>query len=155
MVITAKIADTVVKRLLVDTGISCDVLFLFALQQMGIDTSKLEESLRPLVSFMGHEAPMLGSISLTVVNREEPKVLTTMVNLFIIDVVLAYNGILGQLSLNIIAVVVSTLHQMMKFPTWEGISQVCNYQKEARACYFIAIWKGGVVKACLFTRAFL
>ena len=40
VVITAKIEDSIVKRLLVDTGSSCDVLFLSDVEQMEIDSQK-------------------------------------------------------------------------------------------------------------------
>jgi len=42
VVIIAKISDSTVKRLIVDTGSSCDVLFLATFQLMGIDMKQLE-----------------------------------------------------------------------------------------------------------------
>jgi len=51
-----------------------------------------------------------------------------MVKFLVIDVILAYNGILGRPFLNFVRVVVSypTLNQMLKFLTCEGIGQARN-----------------------------
>jgi len=50
------------------------------------------------------------------------------VKFLVIDVILAYNGILGRPFLNFVRVVVSypTLNQMLKFLTCEGIGQARN-----------------------------
>lgn len=58
--------------------------------------------------------------------RECPEMTTVMVGFRIMDALLAYNGTSRRLSWLTIRMVLSTIHQMMKFHTEQGVGQVRN-----------------------------
>ena len=51
------------------------------------------------------------------------------------DAPLAYNILLGRLSLNAIRAIPSAYHMVIKFPTTNGVGMVRGYQRIARECY--------------------
>ncbi|KAK3035690.1 hypothetical protein RJ639_032562 [Escallonia herrerae] len=123
LVITLRIDAFQVKRILVDTGSSVDILFKDAFIQIGIFR-------RP-----GASAPVKGIASLAVVVGEAPQQATHTLDFLIIKVKSSYNGILGQTGLNRLQAVASTYHLLMKFLTPRGVGFVKGDQTLARRCY--------------------
>ena len=89
----------------------------------------------PLVSFGGTRVLPLGAITLSVTVGDYPKQITKDVTFLVVDCSSAYNGILGQLTLNSWKAVTSTYHLMIKFPTEYGIGELQGDQVAARECY--------------------
>ena len=56
VMITVKIGDSTVQKILVDTDSLCDVLFLSAFQQIDIDMKKFGASPRLLIGFIDYKA---------------------------------------------------------------------------------------------------
>lgn len=59
LVVSAIIGGVEVRRLLVDTGCLCDILYN-AYDQMGFQRSQLEPCPGPIIGLTGHEAPPSG-----------------------------------------------------------------------------------------------
>ena len=90
---------------------------------MGIDSSNLKPYVGGLVSFTGHEAPIIG-IDLPLTLGTWPKTATEMVEFLVIDMPSAYNGILGRIFQASFGAILSIKHQVKKFLTEAGIGEV-------------------------------
>src|SRR3954471_22011678 len=112
-----------VGRFLVVNGSSCGILSLATFNKMGINSSNLKPCVGGLVSFAGHEAPIIGIISLPFILGNWPKAATEMFEFLVIDMPSAYNGILGRTSQALFGAITSIKHQVMKLPTQAGIGE--------------------------------
>ena len=77
----------------------------------------------------------LGLIQLVLTLGDPPCQATTTVRFLIVDALLAYNILLGRPSLNVIRVIPSAYHMVIKFPTTNGIGMVRGDQHVARKFY--------------------
>ena len=89
----------------------------------------------PLVSFGGTRVLPLGAITLSVTIGDYPQQITKDVTFLMVDYSSAYNGILGQPTLNSWKAVASTYHLMIKFLTEYGIGELRGDQVAAHKCY--------------------
>ena len=89
----------------------------------------------PLVGFGGTRVLPLGAITLSVTVGDYLLQITQDVTFLVVDYSFAYNGILGQPTLNSWKVATSTYHIMIKFPTEYGIGELRGDQVAARECY--------------------
>ena len=71
LVIKAHVADCWVRRILVDTGSSADIIFWECFEKMGLDRNLLRACTAPLTGFTGHQARVMGRICLPVVVGEK------------------------------------------------------------------------------------
>ncbi|KAL0448502.1 UNVERIFIED_CONTAM: hypothetical protein Slati_1406600 [Sesamum latifolium] len=115
IVISATVSNFWVKKILIDSGSSADILFHGAFAQMGIDSKKLIPVNTPLTSFSGDIVEPLGEISLPVSLGSYPKRATKFIKFLVVDSPSAYNMILGRPSLNMFRAVASTYHLKIKF----------------------------------------
>ena len=72
LVVSIRIEDYNMHRVLVDNGSSADILYYLAFQQMGIDRERLIPTNAPLVGFGGTRVLPLGAITLSVVVGNYP-----------------------------------------------------------------------------------
>ncbi|XP_078170119.1 uncharacterized protein LOC144564390 [Carex rostrata] len=107
IVLTLKLHIHRVKRILVDTGSSADILFLSTYKRMGYDPRKLQEKTTPLIGFTGNSLQPKGVIKLKVVFGKSPRCVEVMVDFLVVNAPSAYNSILGRGTLNKIGAVVS------------------------------------------------
>ena len=121
--------------MLVDNGSSADILYYPMFQQMGINRARLTPTNAPLVGFGGTRVLLLGAITLLVTVGDYPQQIIQDVTFLVVDCSSAYNGILGQPTLNSWKAVTSTYHLMIKFPTEYGIGELRGDQVAARECY--------------------
>ena len=121
LVVSVRVGDCNVHRMLVDNGSSADILFYLAFQQIGIDKARLIPTIAPLVGFGGTRVLPLGAITLSVTVGDYPQQITKDVTFLVVDCSSAYNGILGRPTLNLWKAATSTYHLMIKFPTEYGI----------------------------------
>ena len=143
LVVTLKIANHTIHRVLVDSGSSVDVIFKSAYDQMGIAQGKLKSAPTPLYGFAGDKVQPDGSIELPVTAGSSPNQSTVMTNFLIVNTPSVYNVILGRPTLNALRAVTSTYHLSMKFPTTQGIGEVSGNQFESRRCYSLALQQKG------------
>ncbi|KAJ4821053.1 Pol-polyprotein [Rhynchospora pubera] len=128
-----------VKRILVDTGSSADVLYFDALRQLNLASYPLTPMDTPLVGFAGDTVIPLGTIDLEVEFGEPPNSVISRVKFIVVNAPSAYNVILGRKSLNDVGAIASTKHLMIKFPTRLGVGVVKGDQQKARECYQAAV----------------
>ena len=135
LVVSVRVGDYNVHRILVDNDSSADILYYPAFQQMGIDRARLIPTNAPLVGFGGIRVLPLGAITLPVTVGDYPQQITKDETFLVVDCSFAYNGILGRPTLNSWKAVTSTYHLMIKFPIEYGSGELRGDQVAARECY--------------------
>lgn len=137
LVISMVVANYRIKRVLVDTGASTDIMYYSSFLQLGIDEKRLRQVKSNLYGFSGKPIPPKGRIALPVTIGPEGNSITCMVDFLVVDSPATYNLIIGRPLLNQIGAVISTYHLKMKFPVGEAIAEVKGGKKTARECYNI------------------
>ncbi|KAL0396195.1 UNVERIFIED_CONTAM: hypothetical protein Scaly_0067900 [Sesamum calycinum] len=135
LVISATLANFLVKKVLVDSGSSADIMFYDAYVQLGIDNAQLRNVSTPLTGFSGELIEPLGEVMLPLSLGSLPKRSTKMVKFLVVKAPSAYNIILGRPSLNLFRAIASTFHMKLKFPTSVGVGEVVGDELMARVCY--------------------
>ncbi|XP_074318453.1 uncharacterized protein LOC141655265 [Silene latifolia] len=131
LIITLSMANCTVRKVLVDTGSSVNLIMLKTIENMGFGEKDLQKKTFPLVGFSGETTKSLGEIFIPTyvggVNKQ--------IRYLVIDGPSTYNVILGRPWLHQMKVVPSTYHQCIKFPTPWGVETMRGDQEEARGCY--------------------
>ncbi|CAL1353738.1 unnamed protein product [Linum trigynum] len=115
------IAGCKVKRMLVDTGSSMDVLFKSTFERMQLAPELVRPSSSVLIGFSGAPAQVIGRVRLPVTLGDEVHCVTHSVEFGIVDFPSPYNVILGRPLLAQFNGVASTCHQSLKFVAPQGI----------------------------------
>ncbi|XP_064979710.1 uncharacterized protein LOC135622011 [Musa acuminata AAA Group] len=139
LVISIQVANAQVKRVMVDTGSYADVLYFDTFRRLSLTKGDLTPMVSALTGFTGDSISPLGTMALPVTIGEEPRVKTMITTFMVVDLLLAYNIILGRSTLNKLKAVVSTYHRAVKFPTSEGIGEARSDPGESRRCYLAAV----------------
>ncbi|XP_064947540.1 uncharacterized protein LOC103974979 [Musa acuminata AAA Group] len=139
LVISARVANAQVKRIMVDTGSLADILYFDAYQKLGLPRDSMKPVSSALTGFTGDSISPLGAITLPLTLGVPPRSRTTMTTFLVIDLPAAYNAILGRPTLNKIRAVVSTYYQTVKFPTPAGTGETAGSPRESRRCYLTAV----------------
>ena len=95
LVISLRVEDYNMYRILVDNDILIDILYYLAFQQIGINKEQLVPINAPLVGFGGTRVFPLSTVTLSVMVRNYPKQITKDVTFLMVDCSFAYNAILG------------------------------------------------------------
>ena len=106
LVVQLKIAKTMVRQILVDTGISVDIIILECFKKMQYTEKDLETVRVPLVGFGRHTTYSLGTKKLSVRVGDKDNSRTVDVNFLVVDILMAYNVILGRSTLGVIKAVI-------------------------------------------------
>ena len=72
LIVSVRVGDYNVHRMLVDNGSSADILYYQAFQQMRINRARLIPTNAPLVSFGGTRVLLVGAITLSVTVGDYP-----------------------------------------------------------------------------------
>ncbi|XP_065045855.1 uncharacterized protein LOC103989797 [Musa acuminata AAA Group] len=128
-----------VRRIMIDTGSSADVLYFDAFQKLGLSRENMEPMCSALTGFTGNSISPLGAITLPLTLGVPPRSKMVMSTFLVVDLPMAYNAIFGRPTLNKIRAVVSTYHQTVKFPTHGGVGEVWGSPRESRRCYLTAV----------------
>ncbi|XP_017246612.1 uncharacterized protein LOC108218204 [Daucus carota subsp. sativus] len=144
LVITPEIRNSSVKRVLVDSGASVDILFYDAYEKMGYAESQLtpSDSDMPIYGFNNAETRIKDMIQLPVMGTE-PRQATCMLNFLVVKALSTYNAILGRTGIHAFKAIPSTYHLKIKFPTRNGVGEEIGDQKMARSCYVGALKSRG------------
>ncbi|XP_072077942.1 uncharacterized protein [Arachis hypogaea] len=133
--ITVILANANLHRILVDQGSLADILFKPAFDKLGLDVKDLKANSDNLFGMGDMPIQPLGFISLYTTFGKVTKSRTLSVDYIVVDIISTYNALIGRITLNRLAAVVSTSHLCMKFSTAKGIASIKGYQKLARKCY--------------------
>ena len=100
LVVSIRIEDYNMHRVLVNNGSSADILYYPAFQQMGIGREQLIPTNASLVGFGGTRVLPLGAITLSVVVGDYPQQIAKDVTFLVVNCSSAYNAILGRPTFN-------------------------------------------------------
>ncbi|XP_074327680.1 uncharacterized protein LOC141665590 [Apium graveolens] len=132
LVITTRVGNNTVKKMLVDNGSSVDVLYHHAFSRMDIGDRRLENSRTPLYGFTGNEVHVVGTIDMPVLFGSPPCHIWKMVKFHVISASSSFNAILGRTTITALRAITSISHLKMKFPTDFGVGEMIGDQVTAR-----------------------
>ncbi|XP_023638107.1 uncharacterized protein LOC111830467 [Capsella rubella] len=135
LVVELAIGESVVTKILIDTGSSVNVIFKDVLIRMGVDLRLAEHNTLPLTSYVfdGDTVMTAGTIMLPIYVGGTMQCF----NFAIVDKPIVYNVILGTPWLHRMKAVPSTYHQCVKFPTQRGIYTLHGDPLIARTCFIV------------------
>ncbi|KAL0438888.1 UNVERIFIED_CONTAM: hypothetical protein Slati_2371800 [Sesamum latifolium] len=139
LVITALLANYEIERVFIDSGNSADILFGEAYDQMQLGDVPLESIDTSLYGFAGEVVHPRGMISLPLTLGTDPLRKTCLLKFLVVDILLAYNVILGRPTLNAFRAIISTYHMKIKFPVVGGRGEAQADALQACKCYVEAI----------------
>nr|XP_021851941.1 uncharacterized protein LOC110791498 [Spinacia oleracea] len=140
LVIELKVANLKVRRILVDTGSSSDIISTSCLSRLEHDPKTIEKIHYPIIGFGGGIIHPQGIITLPlrVGGRHQSKNLN--VRFLIVKDLTAYNIILGRPTLNQAKAVVVTHLMLMKYVCDKGqVDTIHGDQQLARDCYLTTL----------------
>ncbi|KAL0412009.1 UNVERIFIED_CONTAM: hypothetical protein Slati_3790600 [Sesamum latifolium] len=133
--ISATLSNFWVKKVLVDSGSSADIIFYDTYAQLGIDNVQLRKVNTQLTGFSSEMIEPLGEVMLPLSLSFYLKRSTKMVKFLVVKAPSTYNIILGRPSLNILRAIASTYHMKLKFPTLDGVGEATGDERMAQECY--------------------
>ncbi|GAV57527.1 hypothetical protein CFOL_v3_01064, partial [Cephalotus follicularis] len=101
VVVTLLVGLFTMKRILIDSGSSTDILYKHAFDQLRILADQLKPLKTPLVGFAGEMVHPLGSINLSVVVGTTPRQTQVEMTFLVVDIPSTYNAIIGRPGLNL------------------------------------------------------
>ena len=128
LVVTARINNFIVKRVLVDQGSEVEVMYPNLFRGLGLKNEYLSKYDTPLVGFDGQVVVSKGQISLPV-NVEGKEVMVTFI---VVNSFSPYTAILRRPWIHAMGAISSTLHVKVKFHIKHGIATVKGNQQVAR-----------------------
>ncbi|GAV87002.1 hypothetical protein CFOL_v3_30428, partial [Cephalotus follicularis] len=102
VVVTLMVELFTMKRILIDSGSSADILYKHAFDQLRIPADQLKPVKTPLVGFTGETIHPLGSINLSVVAGTAPRQTQVETTFLVVDTPSPYNAIVGRPGLNLL-----------------------------------------------------
>lgn len=113
-----------------------------------IKPSNLKPSSGGLMGFTGYEVPITRMIILLLTVSKWSKTMTEMVNFLMMDLPSAYIGIINRPSQSFLGVILSVQHQIIKFPTkngvWVCLQRSTNVKQPALSYYSKVKYEGKV-----------
>ena len=109
LVITDRISNSNVHRLMVDDGSIVDILYLNTCKRIGLAESDLNPTTSPLYGFTGDHVVPKGTAKLTITVGEYPRTSTVVANFLIVDCPSAINRIIGRPLLKALKAVTSII----------------------------------------------
>ncbi|XP_019181978.1 PREDICTED: uncharacterized protein LOC109177132 [Ipomoea nil] len=138
LVIAMDVNGVVVRRILVDTGSSVNVLYFETFTKMGLTREQLNLVKTPLAGFTGDSVEAEGSITLPVEIGSYPDVQKLSMKFIVVNLAYSHNAILGRPGLEDLGALISIEHLCLKFRTPSGIGTVRCDRRVARDCYLQA-----------------
>ncbi|XP_062089146.1 uncharacterized protein LOC133795707 [Humulus lupulus] len=137
LVITVQLANRRVRRIIIESGSSVNVLFRSTLENMRPSVADLKVTSMTLNRFLGEGTVVIGTIRLVVTLGDDMRVVAKILEFVVIDFLATYNAILGQPMLMTFEAITSIQQLAMKFPSTSSICTVRGDQLTARECYSI------------------
>ncbi|RWW88635.1 hypothetical protein BHE74_00002485 [Ensete ventricosum] len=117
LVISIQMANACVKRVMIDTESSTDILYFDSFQKLGLTDKDLVTLISTLTGFTRDFVSPMGAAMIPVMFGGESMSKTLMVSFMVVKLLSAYNAITERSTLNRLKAIVSTYHRLMKFPT--------------------------------------
>ena len=128
LLITLKIEDYDVKRVMVDGGNAAEIMYLDLYKGLKLKPEDLMPYSSPLMSFDRKLVIPKGMIRLPIQTSLE----VVEVNFIVIDTYSLYTAIVCRPWLHTLGAVASSLHQKVKFPSRDQVLEIRGYQPTAR-----------------------
>ena len=135
LVITLRIGDYDVKRVMVDQGSAAEIMYPDLYKGLSLRSKDLMPYSSPLVSFEGKVIIPKGQIKLPLQTGSK----TVEVDFIVVDVYSPYTAIVARPWLHTLGAVSSTLHQKIKYPSEGQIEEILGDQDMVRQCMVAAI----------------
>ncbi|XP_045809878.1 uncharacterized protein LOC123904235 [Trifolium pratense] len=137
LVIQVQILNCDVKRVLIDSGSSADVMYWEAFKVMQLTEEQLQPYEGTLVGFSGEQVEVMGYITLLTTFGEEENAKTIKVRYLAVKTPFtSYNIIIRRSTFNALGAVLSTLYLSMKYPLDNGgVGTIKGDQLLARRCH--------------------
>ncbi|XP_057510747.1 uncharacterized protein LOC130793111 [Actinidia eriantha] len=142
LVVQLKIGGYDVKRILVDTRSSVEVMYSDLFKQLKLPQDELKSARAPLVGFNAQAHWPLGTVSLKI-RAGSQELMTEFV---VVDIPSPYNAIVGRDWLHRMKGVAFKLHQAIKFVTPRGEEAIYGDQVAAKQCYLATVSTKTAVK---------
>ena len=133
LVIHIQLGTKIVKRVLVDTGASVDILYMDAFEQLGMSLSMLRPYPGKLVTFSGEEIDVAGVFEMKVTLGTSPIRRTESIDFTVVRLPAIYNAILGRVSLMKFQAAMSIYHLKLKFPVGGHVGEVRDIKRRQDA----------------------
>ena len=130
LIITARIDNCEMTRVLVDTGAAKNVLYYKTFKEMGLPDTMLRPYPGRLEGFTNHKVEVKGEVDLSTELGERDLRTKGTVTFSVIDLVSEYHAILGIPIQAQLGMVASVPHQKVKFPTPKGVGCVRSSARE-------------------------
>ena len=135
LVVTLKIGQMKVKRVLVDTGSTTDLITTECLRKMKFEEKHLQPLDKPLIGFGGSQVIPLGTIILPVRVGEKNKSRAMPVRFTVVDLTFPYNAIMGLSLINKIKAAIFPHQLLLQFEQDDGqVGVLKGDQVTARQC---------------------
>ena len=135
LLITLRIGDYDVKRVMVDGGSAAKVMYPDLYKGLNLKLEDLMHYSSPLMSFDGKLVIPKGMIRLPI--QTGPEIVE--VNFIVMDTYFPYTAIVGRPWLHTLGAIASSLHQKVKFPSRNQVLEIRGCQSMARQCVVAAI----------------
>ena len=135
LVVTVKIANSIIHRILVDNDSATNILFWDGYRMTGLTQADLSPITSPLYGFTEDHMISKGTIKLAVTFGEHPRVTTVVTEFLVVDCPSTFNGVIGREMLRTLKASSSIHYLTMKFPITVGVGQVQGKQWDSRECY--------------------
>ena len=135
LVITLRIGESDVKRILIDPGSSVEIMCESLFRGLGLREKDLSRIEGPLSGFSRETVVPSGKVTINV----RAGTVSSPTEFFVLNTFSPYNAILGRPWLHRMGAVPSTLHQRLRFPTPQGIMEIVGDQLAAKQCLVAAV----------------
>ncbi|XP_057522587.1 uncharacterized protein LOC130802595 [Amaranthus tricolor] len=145
LVVTLKIGQMKVKRVLVDTGSTADLITMECLRKMKFKEKHLQPLDKPLIGFGGSQVLPLGMIILSVRVRERNESRTVPIQFTVVDLTFPYNAIMGLPLINKIKAAIFPHQLLLQFERDGQVGILKGDQVTARRCLINTLKRGASI----------
>ncbi len=130
LVVTLRIGNFDVKRVLIDQGSFAEVMYYDLYKKLGLGEADLASFVSPVFGFSGELIIPRGKTILPVLEG----LINLQTEFLVVQASSPYNAIMGRDWLHRMRAVLSTLHQKLRFLIVEGIMEINGDQVAAKQC---------------------
>ncbi|XP_071713651.1 uncharacterized protein [Rutidosis leptorrhynchoides] len=130
--INGQIFEREVRRVYLDGGSACDIMYEHCFDQLSPTIkARLNPPRVPLIGFSGERCWPIGEVDLDFTIGEPPLTRTETLDFVVVRAVSQHNILLGRVAMMKMGIIASTVHQLVKFYTSEGIGTLAStYDRE-------------------------